>query len=142
MYVGQEVRILDKVSKTWCPGTITRKCAEPRSYMVQTPNGNELRRNRSHLREMSANATPRRLQFADNNTPAAQHTAPSSYHETQTLHPPNTPACSPNEHIEKPTVQNPELPRASPLQVPLCSGQYRTRSGRVSKPTPGYNSEN
>ena len=142
MYVGQEVRILDKVSKTWCPGTITRKCAEPRSYMVQTPNGNELRRNRSHLREMSANATPRRLQFADNNTPAAQHTAPSSYHETQTLHPPNTPACSPNEHIEKPTVQNPELPRASPPQVPLCSGQYRTRSGRVSKPTPRYNSEN
>ena len=53
MYVGQEVRSLDKVSKTWCPGTITRKCAEPRSYMVQTPNGNELRRNRSHLREMS-----------------------------------------------------------------------------------------
>ena len=67
MYVGQEVRILDKVSKTWCPGTITRKCAEPRSYMVQTPNGNELRRNRSHLREMSTNASPR--------TPPTEHSS-------------------------------------------------------------------
>ena len=142
MYVGQEVRILDKVSKTWCPGTITRKCPKLRSYMVQTPNGNKLRRNRSHLRDMSTNATPRRLQFADNNTPIAQHTAPSSYHETQTLHAPNTPACSLNEHIEKPTVQNTESPKALPPQVPLCSGQYRTRSGRVSKPTPRYDSEN
>jgi len=49
LYKGQTVRILDKNSKT---GTITKKCEEPRSYIVQTPNGTNLRRNRSHLREL------------------------------------------------------------------------------------------
>ena len=52
MFVGQKARILDKVNKTWCPATITKKCDQPRSYIVQTPNGTTLRTNRSHLREM------------------------------------------------------------------------------------------
>ena len=34
MFVGQKVRILDKVNKTWCPATITEKCEQPRSYIV------------------------------------------------------------------------------------------------------------
>ena len=52
LYKGQAVKILDKNTKTWCPATITKKCEEPRSYIVQTPNGTNLRRNRSHLREL------------------------------------------------------------------------------------------
>ncbi|KAK2169301.1 hypothetical protein LSH36_11g04010 [Paralvinella palmiformis] len=43
LYKGQAFRILDKNSKTWCPGTINKKCEEPRSYIVQTPNGTNLR---------------------------------------------------------------------------------------------------
>ena len=58
LYVGQAVRILDKQSKTWCPGTVQAKCKEPRSYIVDTPNGTQLRRNRSMLREMQPTPTP------------------------------------------------------------------------------------
>ena len=49
---GQAVGILDKRSKTWCPGTISKKCEEPKSYTVQTPNGNNLTKNWSHLQEL------------------------------------------------------------------------------------------
>ena len=59
LYVGQAVRILDKQSKTWCPGTVQAKCKEPRSYIVDTPNGTQLRRNRSMLREMQPTTTPK-----------------------------------------------------------------------------------
>ena len=58
LYNGQAVRILNKINKTWYPGTIIDKCDEPRSYLVETPNGTRLRRNRSHLREI---IIPRRL---------------------------------------------------------------------------------
>ena len=52
MFFGQKVIIIDKVNKSWCPATITKKFDQPHSYIVQTPNGNTLSRNRSHHREM------------------------------------------------------------------------------------------
>ena len=57
LHNGQRVRILNKETHTWCPGTIIDKCPEPRSYIVQTPNGNMLRRTRSHLRELTGDGT-------------------------------------------------------------------------------------
>ena len=42
MYTGQAVRILNHQRKTWCPGKIVSKCDEPRSYVVETPNGTRL----------------------------------------------------------------------------------------------------
>ena len=54
LYTGQAVRILNHQRKTWCPGKIVSKCDEPRSYVVETPNGTRLRRNLSHLRELVA----------------------------------------------------------------------------------------
>ena len=67
LYVGQRVRILDKVNKTWCPGTVVGKHDSPRSYTVETPNGTILRRNRSQLRDLTAE---RRVRFADEEPPA------------------------------------------------------------------------
>ena len=63
LYKGQKVRILDKIRKTWCPGTVLEKCQEPRSYLVETPNGTRLRRNRSHLRDMTVQR--KSVSFAD-----------------------------------------------------------------------------
>ena len=54
LYTGQAVRILHHQRKTWCPGKIVAKCNEPRSYVVETPNGTRLRRNRAHVRELVA----------------------------------------------------------------------------------------
>ncbi len=59
LHAGQPVRILDTANHTWCPGTVTQRLEEPRSYLVQTPNGTTVIRNRSHLREMNPTTTPR-----------------------------------------------------------------------------------
>ena len=37
LHTGQRVRILNKEPHLWSPGEIVTKCAEPRSYIVQTP---------------------------------------------------------------------------------------------------------
>jgi hypothetical protein len=65
LYTGQQIRIIDKVNKTWCPGSVVERCSEPRSYIVETPNGTQVRRNRSHLREMMAASKPQMIHFAD-----------------------------------------------------------------------------
>ena len=49
---GQHVSVLNKERGTWYPATVVHKCDELRSYIVQTPNGNKIRRGRSHLREI------------------------------------------------------------------------------------------
>lgn len=58
---GQNVRILDKEKKSWRPGTVVRKDDNPDSYIVSTPNGSQLRRTRSHLRDSTP--TPPKLNF-------------------------------------------------------------------------------
>ena len=50
LHTGQNVRIQD--GKKWAPGIVVNKRPEPRSYEVSTQNGNILRRNRRHLKEM------------------------------------------------------------------------------------------
>ena len=49
---GQLVRIQDARTGLWTPAQVKRRCDEPRSYIVETPNGRELRRNRSHIRDV------------------------------------------------------------------------------------------
>ena len=51
---GQRVRIPNKETRHWSPGEIVAKCTEPRSCIVQTPNGTRVRRTRSHLRELQS----------------------------------------------------------------------------------------
>ena len=51
LHKGQNVRILDKASKTWIPGDVTGHSGEPRSYNVRTNQGSNIRRNRGDLRE-------------------------------------------------------------------------------------------
>jgi len=81
LQAGQKIRILDHNKRTWCPGTVTRVCEEPRSYEVTTPNGTTVRRNRSQLREIPAEM--RRVTFEDEThhdkepTPTPQETTPT-----------------------------------------------------------------
>ena len=49
---GQHVTVMNKDRGTWHPAIVVQKCDEPRSYVVQTPNGNRVRRCRSYLREL------------------------------------------------------------------------------------------
>ena len=122
MFVGQKVRIIDKVNKTWCPATITNKCDQSRSNIVQTSNGTTLCRNRSHLREMYV--TPRKLDLGNGTTtisnpsPTIQHTHPVSQPQLlQRQTPLNTPTSpqKKQQHVHSPCDQRtPESPQVIP----------------------------
>ena len=45
---GQAVSIQDPYTGRWMPATVTEKCHKPRLYVVHTPNGSTLRRNRRY----------------------------------------------------------------------------------------------
>jgi hypothetical protein len=56
--VGQQVRVQDQDSGLWIPAKVLERCPEPRSYIVETPNGGQLRRNRRHLAECPPGRPP------------------------------------------------------------------------------------
>ena len=49
---SQHVMIQDANTLAWMPARVKECCTEPRSYVVVTPNGRELRRNRRHIRDI------------------------------------------------------------------------------------------
>ena len=62
---GVKVMMQDPEKSVWNPGTIKEVCPEPRSYLVQTPNGGILRRNRRFLKEISQKPNEK-LTFREN----------------------------------------------------------------------------
>ena len=56
LVIGQHVTIQNQDTGRWTPAVVVAKCPEPRSYIVQTPNGTQLRRNRNHLRDIEPTA--------------------------------------------------------------------------------------
>ena len=78
MQIGQTVGLQDPKTLKWMPGRIVDKCDEPRSYIVQTPNGSRLRRNQRFLKDL---ATPRLL----DQTPASPQPAIPQSEESERL---------------------------------------------------------
>ena len=83
LHKGQNVRILDKTSKTWCQGTVIEKCQEPQSYLVETSNGTRVRRNRSHPRDMtvqrrSVSIADEEIKDRDHRNSQSEHSSPKS----------------------------------------------------------------
>ncbi len=58
---GQHVSVQNQKTGHWEPCTVKEKCAEPQSYIVSTPNGGELRRNRSQLSDLSTHMPARKV---------------------------------------------------------------------------------
>lgn len=54
----QPVFTQNPIEGTWEPATVISPASEPRSYIVKTPNGAVIRRNRIHLKERTANTEP------------------------------------------------------------------------------------
>ena len=144
LYVGQKVRALDTPSKSWIPGEITKVRQEPRSYEVRTPNGNTLRRNRSHLREMhdqgrnactpSASASvaqPKRIQFdnAPKHVRFAELPNVRGNCKTMPAHMPKIPKTDMAHRDKSAQAAN----NANPVQPSTT-----TRSGRVSRKPARY----
>ncbi|XP_014673078.1 PREDICTED: uncharacterized protein LOC106813460 [Priapulus caudatus] len=102
---GQFVTLQDHNSGHWSPAKVIEKCLEPRSYMVETPNGGILRRNRKQLRETPW--VPKRVHFQD-----------------------GMKDLIPNR-IPKPAESTCE-PKGSGRDVQASDTSNRTRSGRIS----------
>ena len=117
LYTGQRVRILDKTTKTWCPGTVVEKCQEARSYIVETLNGTRVRRNRSHLRDMTV--LRRSVSFADecSHDQALKPMASDVTHTTK-------------ENICESPIRESPTTRSS-IEKTTVDGGMRTRCGRV-----------
>ena len=64
---GQDVRILDNQTGKWKPTTITTRCAEPRSYILQLPDGSSKRRNKVQIRAAEA-SSHKQVHFNDHTT--------------------------------------------------------------------------
>ncbi|XP_030855067.1 uncharacterized protein K02A2.6-like [Strongylocentrotus purpuratus] len=105
---GQLVRVQDQTSHHWITATVREQCHEPRSYLVETPNGRVLRRNRQHL----ADIEPRRIHHDEEVT----KTPDPPTHEEMTLDPTPDIGGSP-----------------APTPAPSPNHQQTTRSGRVIK---------
>ena len=120
LYAGQQVVHRDYQTKAWLPAQIEQKAKEPRSYLISTPSGQHLRRNREHLRDVPQANTPVRTpttpdaNAAVNNAPKPVGTpvTPNRYkpnsNNTATTHPVNN-------------TQDPVVKATTPI---------RTRSGR------------
>ena len=116
---GQHVRIQDHTSKQWTPAVVASKTSEPRSYTVQTPNKNVLRRNRHQIRE-TGEKHPRVSPTRDSDPPAITPAKPA---------PQSTVARAESTISSSPPV----CPPTPPVKGP---DPYVTRYGRCSRPPP------
>ena len=73
LLIGQRVTVKDQQTGHWRPAVVKEKCQEPRSYIVETPNGNRLRRNRNHLRDINP---VKPVHFAEENPPKSENNDP------------------------------------------------------------------
>ena len=64
---AQEVCILDNQTGKWKPATITSRWAEPRSYILQLPNGSSKKRNRVKIRAAET-SRHKQVHFNDHTT--------------------------------------------------------------------------
>nr|XP_050051358.2 uncharacterized protein K02A2.6-like [Dermacentor andersoni] len=55
---GQRVTTYDTLQRTWAPAIVLRPAATPRSTIVKTEDGHEIRRTREHLREAAPQPEP------------------------------------------------------------------------------------
>ena len=120
---GQPLRIQDHVSSRWNKASITERCEQPRAYLVESENGNILRRNRIHIRE-----TPpvrRLVRFAD---PVSDQVQVSPTQPTQTRR-------GELKHAPPDGAQTGARPVAADVPNDITRHSYYTRSGRaVSTP--------
>jgi transposase InsO family protein len=92
------MKVLVQDGKNWYPATVKEKSSEPRSYIVTTANGSEIRRNRKFLKEISKEASQK---FTFRNTEAAE--VPEKVNEDLKL-----PNAKPLDIQNEPRAETPE----------------------------------
>ncbi|XP_019628682.1 PREDICTED: uncharacterized protein K02A2.6-like [Branchiostoma belcheri] len=102
---GQTVHIQEPIKKTWTPGQIVGKADTPKSYVVETESGKQMRRNRVHIRP----------------TPEATTTMSPAKKETTTT------TTTDNEAAAQPTTTTTETPTPT-VTTPCATKSTRSRT--------------
>ncbi|GFS11854.1 transposon Ty3-I Gag-Pol polyprotein [Elysia marginata] len=134
---NQQVSVQDTGTGLWSPVTIVKHSGEPRSYIIETPDGTTLRRNRLHLKDSTrARAADHPPQPDDDD--AGDNAATDG--ESVRQHP----SCAPDD----PATRSPGLPPGSsnpPGKMTDCASKpttgLHTRSGRAIKPLRRFTNE-
>lgn len=74
LFQGQNVHAQDPTTKKWTPAQITSRAGTPKSYIIETEPGRQLRRNRIHIRPTPEMSTP----ATSKTTPATPRTPPTA----------------------------------------------------------------
>ncbi|KAI8506223.1 hypothetical protein Bbelb_156500 [Branchiostoma belcheri] len=100
---GEEIR-LQQQNKKWTPATVIQQTEQPRSWLVETPDGVQYRRNRKHLQKIKESSVDTSDESAvdESPTPVLNDTAAQPYitRSGRAVKPPT-------EHIHVCTVTNP-----------------------------------
>ncbi|GFR59523.1 hypothetical protein ElyMa_001796400 [Elysia marginata] len=127
---NQQVSVQDTGTGLWSPATIVKHSGEPRSYIIETPDGTTLQRNRLHLKD-STRARPADHPPQPDDDDAGDNAATEG--ESVRQHP----SCAPDD----PATRFPSLPPGSsnpPGKMTDCASKpttgLHTRSGRAVKP--------
>ncbi|CAE1155752.1 unnamed protein product [Acanthosepion pharaonis] len=119
---GQLVRVQEQDTRKWTSAVVRQICTEPRSYIIETPTGQVLRRNRRHLKEDISNK------------------ALTSLHSTSLPPPaniPNTPpAGTPNTPSNICTPSKATLTNSSHPSTPLSRNTSQLKTSSAKKATP------
>ena len=144
---GQSVTVQDHRTNRWMPVTIASKCDEPRSYIVESPSGSTLRRNRMHIRESPDTPTvkkrvtfavpvkhvvdvPERGQLSNINNSDPNTTSDRTRPTEMSYTPEQTEPGQTTTTNKQSTTVN--------IRSEQCGNAYKTRSGRVVKAPDKY----
>ena len=97
LHKGQNVRVLDKASKTWILGEVTGYSEEPRSYNIRTNQGSNTQCNRGDLRE-----APQQDCADTGNRPGVTtqtHPRPTPLETPSAIHPDHDPTIKRPNHL-------------------------------------------
>ena len=130
----QLVRVQDHDTRKWTPAIVRQACAEPRSYIIETPTGQVLRRNRWHLKEDVSNSN-KTLTSLYNTSIHQTELPPTNIPNTHPAEKPNTHTdiCTPSEvthrysHQMQPSgnTASETITRSSRVIQPIKSGHTK-----------------
>ncbi|GFR93505.1 retrotransposable element Tf2 155 kDa protein type 1 [Elysia marginata] len=134
---NQQMSVQDTGTGLWSPATIVEHSGEPRSYIIETPDGTTLRRNRLQFND-NTRARPADHPPQPDDDDAGDNAATEG--ESVRQHP----SCAPGD----PSTGSPGLPPGSsnpPGKMTDCASKpttgLHTRSGRAVKPPRRFTNE-
>ncbi|GFO47855.1 hypothetical protein PoB_007436000 [Plakobranchus ocellatus] len=124
---NQQVSVQNATTGLWSPATIIKSRDEPRSYIIETPEGTTLRRNRRYLKDSGRTRQLEPCIEPDIDDPGECN--------TEVNDPPTTPKTTP-----APTrpPERCETSMAPPNTRGIKNGASQTRSGRKVNPPKRY----